>query len=124
MRGRAGIPEALVRIATLLAERDLVRMRAAQARARAAEARLSAIAERRAALVAGSGDPALAALLARQAEALRQSQNIALGELARCKAEVETAAARARPSAGRRDLLKDLRDREVLEMQRRKARGG
>lgn len=112
MRKREEKLAELARIAALLADRGLAPVAAAQARRDARRARIDRLAAQRATLSAGSGEPVLAAALARQAERLRRIQAEAMTDLARHEAELEIAKARARPAFGRKLALERLLGRD------------
>ena len=89
----------LAQLAALASDRALVPVAEARARIDAARTAERALAAHRAALRGEAGDdPALAALLARQAERLRRSQADAMTGLAALEAQMEVAKAAARPA--------------------------
>jgi hypothetical protein len=99
----------LAQLAALASDRALAPVASARARIDVARAAERAMAAHRAALGAEAGaDPALAAMLARQAERLRRRQAAALSGLAALEAELEQAKAVARPAYGRRLVLERL----------------
>jgi hypothetical protein len=99
----------LAQLAALVSDRALAPMASLRARIDAAGGAERALADHRAALTGVTGiDPALAALLARQAERLRRRQADAMIALAGLEAQLEEARATARPAYGRRLALERL----------------
>lgn len=107
---------ALSQVAALLSDQALAPVAAAQARVAAARGAAEAIARTRAELSADAADPVQAALMARQAERLRQRQAAAMTDLARLQADLEMAKAAARPAFGRMIAL----DRLLAEQSRKR----
>jgi hypothetical protein len=98
----------LARIATLLSDRALAPVAAAQARVEAKRTEVAGLATHRRALDTDGADPVQAAFLAQQARRLRRRQASALSELARLEAELEIAKAAARAAYGRKLVLDRL----------------
>jgi len=99
---------ALAAVAALMSDRALAPVATAQARLAAGRRQAEAIAQARAQLTADAADPVQAALMALQAERMRQRQVAAMSDLARLQAEFEIAKAAARPAFGRRVVLARL----------------
>lgn len=114
--------QALSRIADLLAEKARTPIAAAQGDVSRTQVRIDAVAAHRTGLSGDAEDPALAALLARQAARLRAVQSGLSGDLAARRATLETAKAAARPAIGRQQVLKTLLDRARADAARQAAR--
>lgn len=112
----------LCAISRLMADRALLPVAEAQARLKAVEARLEAVAHHRAQLQSQTCDPALSALMARQAERLRHGQAAVLREMADLRVELERRKATARPMVGRRHALDALREKQRVAQARDTAR--
>jgi hypothetical protein len=115
MTGRKDRLAALRQVAALLSDQALAPVAAAQAQVEAARGHAAAIARTRAELSANAADPVQAALMARQAQRLRQRQAAAMTDLARLQANLEMAKAAARPAFGRKIAL----DRLLTERSRK-----
>lgn len=98
----------LLDVATLVAEKALAPVSKLQQAANETQGRIDQIAEHRARLMQYPTDPVQAALMAQQAERLRQQQARVLGELARQRAALETSKAAARTALGRKDVLEQI----------------